>query len=247
MIDDMRISIDLSESVKVKAIGKAVCVAELCTQLCWLGSTLRHSPYDKLCIVRPEISLQRGISPNTPPIVNAPGIYTSEEDKSKLRDITIAVQFQSRPFKAGESGPSLPDGICWHAMFHNQTLVDQYPILARNNNEKGLETSFPMMTAVAQTDVATEYNGTLVLKGVRSMLVPTSCIESSVVWHYMSSGKTRMSYFDFKKQCATTVSTEELGLGRIDSKELRHFVGWASNITTHLGKRQLGNDLTNIY
>lgn len=90
------------------------------------------------------------------------------------------------------------DGTCWHAMFRNPVVVNGFLILARHENEQGLELPLNIMSILAEAHFATRYNTTLVLKGLCTMLVPICQTKRSITWHFLfnKDGK-RIPYYSF--------------------------------------------------
>ncbi|KEF51826.1 uncharacterized protein A1O9_12163 [Exophiala aquamarina CBS 119918] len=107
-------------------------------------------------------------------------------------------------------------------MFRNPMVVNGFPILARHENEQGLEISLGIMSILAEAHFATHYNTTLVLKGLCTMLVPTRRTDRSITWHFLlNENGMRIPYFSFRERCP-------------EDGDIRHFVGWVSDITRHL-------------
>jgi hypothetical protein len=68
------------------------------------------------------------------------------------------------------------------------------------------------------------------------MLVPTRKTERSITWHFLfnESGK-RIPYYSLRDRCPGWVDTENVSAGLVEAGNFRNFVGWASNITRHIG------------
>lgn len=88
--------------------------------------------------------------------------------------------------------PDERSASCWQAMFLNPLIVNGFPILARPENEPGLELPLGMMSDLAETHFATHYGSTLVLKGPCTMLVPTYRAERSITGRACKPREPRM-------------------------------------------------------
>lgn len=203
----------------IVARGGQAALTELCEQLAWLGAALRSSP------------VTFGVSLSTPSIVAFKVAYSS----SPVPSITVQLGFTvTSSLDHGLSADI--DGTCWHAMFRNPVVVNGFPILARHENEQGLELPLDMMGILAEAHFATRYDTTLVLKGLCTMLVPTGQTERSITWHFIfnEDGK-RLPYYSFRERCPGWIGTDKVSTGLLEDGNVRNFVGWASNITRHLG------------
>lgn len=203
----------------VRARGGQAALTELCQQLAWLGSALR-SPlssrlpvqawtWDALTIVR-------------------------DSDSPKEEPIRWSLSFQV--LCDWPLNPVRLYGTCWHNMFHSPVIAYNFPIRARDNGARGLEVPFDMMIKLAEAQFATPYDGTLVLKGLCTLLVPTLQTEEFVNWHFMHTSGKRIPYHAFRKAGKEFVSITALGISQLQSGGFRNFVGWASDITRHLGQ-----------
>lgn len=212
-MDGTEIEINLGScQTSVRARGSQAALTELCEELSWLGAALRTSPMSSgLCAVTPQLELSS----------NCMGHITAQ---MRFDVIPILNEFNTI------------EGTCWHSMFRNPMVVGGFPILARHENERGLEISLGMMNMLAEVHFATQYDSTLILKGLCTMLVPTRKTEHSITWHFLfnKQGK-RIPYYTFRKSCGKCVGTEELDIRHLEDAGLRNFVGWASDITRHLG------------
>lgn len=137
------------------ARGGQAALIELCEQLAWLGAALRTSP------------VSFGISLATP------SITTSKDtcSKSGVPSITVQLGFVIAPL-LGHGLRTDVDGTCWHAIFHNPMVVSGFPILARYNDEQGLELPLDVMSTIVETHLATHYDTILVLKDSVPCLFP---------------------------------------------------------------------------
>lgn len=200
----------------VDATATAESLAKLGEQLAWLGAAL-NIPRDQLglALCTPSVKVLK---------TEAFALKTSKA-------INILISFSHQ--KANTT--SVSTGTCWHKMFKSAVVVDGFPRKERKNNEAGLDLSLEMMIALGAAPYATEWDGTLVLKGFSTMFVATQHHEESIVWHFMSNPeKKHISYDAIEKDCPKSPSAG-VPLELLDNSETRHFVGWVSSVTRHLG------------
>jgi len=214
--DGTEVEIDLSsQTAHIVTRGSQAAIVELCELFAWLGAALRTSPISSgICVVTPSIK------------------------DAHFSDITSSITARIA-FTTNSQDRDSPDVkcTCWHAMFRNPVVVDGFPILARHENEHGLEMPIDMLCTLAETHFATRYDATLVLKGVCTMLVPTQQTDRSITWHFMfNEDGERIPYYAFRQRCPTWIGVDKVSIERLEHQRLRNFVGWVSNITRHFGK-----------
>lgn len=204
----------------IESYGGQATQTELCEQLAWLGAALRTSPFSSgICITTPNIA-------------------ALENPRSSNQEPSILVRIEFAAISLGDHHNLLTDvnGTCWQPMFRNPVVVNGFPILARHENEPGLELSFEIMSTLAEAHFATHYDTTLVLKGICTMLVPTRLTEHSITWHFLyNEDGERIPYYSFRERCPGWVGIDEVNINLLQIGNVRNFVGWASNITRHLG------------
>jgi hypothetical protein len=199
------------------ARGGQAALAEVCEQLAWLGAALRPSPVSSgICFASSSITATR-----------------DTHLSSAVPSVTVQMNFPITP--APDRMLSM-EGTCWHAMFRNPVVASGFPILARHEDERGLELPFDVMSLLAETQHATSYNATLILKGLCTMLIPTRQTKHSITWHfvYNENGK-RIPYYSFRERCPDWISIDKVSADLVEIGNVRNFVGWASDITRHLG------------
>ncbi|KAF1976108.1 hypothetical protein BU23DRAFT_631482 [Bimuria novae-zelandiae CBS 107.79] len=99
----------------------------------------------------------------------------------------------------------------WHAMFHSPVIADGFPILAREQQEKGLKLPFSMMIELAGAQTATEY-------------------DESLKW---------MPYYAFNNQCRTYINNKKLKAHGLQHGSFHHFFGWTTSVTRHFGTKDV--------
>ncbi|KAL3468786.1 hypothetical protein BJX99DRAFT_242696 [Aspergillus californicus] len=203
----------------IKARGSQAGLTELGEQLAWLAAALHPSPEPLgVCHATPEI------------IVFKPIYYFSSVPSIMIR---IKPSFKRCPDQRTPTGET---GTCWHGLFRNPVVVDGFPIRARPRDQRGLELSLEMMTVLAEAPYATPYDTTLILKGPCTMLVPTAQAAESVTWHFLYNADGRcMPCYAFRQRCPNWINTDQVNIDLLERRGVRHFVGWASTITRHLG------------
>lgn len=208
----------LPQKTAVTACGDQAALLELCEQLAWLGAALRPSP------------ISHGVSVATPQ-VQVWKDDTGDGDKPK---VLAHIGFSMSPVVHHDTSAQL-NGACWHSIFLNPVIVEGFPIPTRHEEQQGLEIPMELMIALAETDYATHYDETFLLKGTCTMLVPTK-IKQTIIWHFLSnSDGESMPYHAFKERCPSWTAINKTSHSWSSISEMRNFVGWASQITRHLG------------
>ncbi|KUJ14213.1 uncharacterized protein LY89DRAFT_720573 [Mollisia scopiformis] len=189
----------------VNARGTMSRLANVGEQLSWMGASCRSSLLtSKICYCTPFIVTARSFVPS----FFIDFTYQDLEDDSQ-------------------------NGSCWRQLFKNPVVARGFPILARINDEKGLEIPLNMMAGLGGAERATVFNGQLVVKGFSTMFVPTRRISSSILWHFLfNRDNSRISYSAAKQLVAgqdpVTVDYQCLPTARM-------FLGWASSVQLHTG------------
>ncbi|KAF1846467.1 uncharacterized protein K460DRAFT_417538 [Cucurbitaria berberidis CBS 394.84] len=152
----------VGSQTQVLALVDQASGTELCEQLSWLGSAFISSP------------MLTGVVHTSPYI-----------DHAKVGHI-LRVRIKFKDTLPHENRyPQESISSCWHAMFCNPTVVEGFPVLARDDNEQGLQLPFSMLHTLAEVQYLTCYNGTMILKGLCTLLVPTRKSDRSVTWHFL--------------------------------------------------------------
>jgi len=180
----------------------------------WLGAALTYSTDRECSTITPTIKVSEDLS---------------------WGPIIIYLSFRMTTFSYPGFSTVL-ESTCWHAMFRHPVIVDGFPIPARHENERGLEIPLDMMSTLAEAHFATVYNSTLILKGLCTMLVPTRQTKDSISWHFLfNENGDRIPYYAFRERCGRWIDTDKVNTKHVEAGDVRHFVGWTSNITRHLG------------
>jgi len=196
----------------VEAKGSILALAELGEQLAWLGAACRQAATDQIAYCTPIIRVDGGST----------GSFTLDYAESNL---------ETDVKKAQENG------TCWHALFKNPVIVPRYPILARADQERGLEIPLGMMAGLAEATHATDFDGGIVIKGFSAMFIPTARIDRSVLWHLIYDEKgDRLSYCSVNEHTRCPITTGSEGVDFSLLSFSRNFLGWASFAVLKAGK-----------
>lgn len=109
-------------------------------------------------------------------------------------------------------------------------MVEGYPILAKHEQELGVEMPLSMIARLAGIERANEFDSKVFIKGFSAMLIATRITRDLLVWHYLySRSGERISYLDNPLQVSNDIS-----LLQLDS--VRHVVGWCADCIYYAGK-----------
>lgn len=128
----------------------------------------------------------------------------------------------------------LSENECWHLLFRNVSIADEFFVPKRLNGESGLEIPLALMVLLGDTPWADTFNNKFMLKGFSSSFVPKRILEGSILWHFQRD--TDGAFLPYasgsgsclKKNIVTSVDVAWL-------YQQRHFVGWTGNAEVHLG------------
>lgn len=197
-------------NVRILASGSEPRIADIGEILAWIGAALRESPHpDMMAILTPRITRKLNSCPTF------------------ILDAAVDV------LTSGRKDGNL-NGTCWHYMIRNPVVVKGFPILRRENEERGLEMPLQLMAKLGNAERATVFHGGLVIKGHSTMFVPTRSVKQSVVWHFLfREDETRIPYLEASKLCNGRLSTEEFDASHLEIS--RNFVGWSSSVHVQTG------------
>jgi hypothetical protein len=193
----------------VEVFGTGDSIAEIGELLGWLGAALRSSPY------------QDAPAYTTPVISSIPTIQ-----------LGCKIEFTTRK---GSDPLEDENGQCWHDMFRNPVIVNGYPIPKRSKRHTGIEISLDIMAAIAGAQRVINFLGKIFIKGFCTMLIPTDRIDDIVIWHLLfNKNGSHISYIDPRIRSLARPSVDSLRLSELEN--LRHIVGWCSNMKNYAGK-----------
>jgi hypothetical protein len=204
----------------VEALGTGESVAEIGELLAWLGAALRSSPYEV------------GVAYCTPYISD---VYVNNDLQLKSRplpgtDVRCKIDFK---VDSRDKVLKLSNGQCWHNMFRNPVVVKGYPIPRRSEPHTGLEIPLNMMAGLIRTQRIDSFNGKLYIKVFAAMLVPTKNCADLLIWHLLyNEDGTRISYLDNSSPHTENVSV-------LDLVNVRHVIGWCSEVRNYAGTKDV--------
>lgn len=208
-----------STSFEVSATGISDSLVEVAQQFGWLGAALRPSPF------------KSGIALCTPSIRNL-RIHKgdSTDDRAYQNICTViscVIDFDiQEPLSKIQRGP----GHCWHDMFRNPVMVIGFPIFAKHKGGLGLELPLNVLSFMAGSKYASEFDSKVFIKGFSVMLIATDISKDLLIWHYYfnPTGK-RISYFDHSLNDVEAIGLQPLGVSR-------HIVGWCRQCNSYAGQ-----------
>ena len=114
-------------------------------------------------------------------------------------------------------------GLCWHDMFKNPVMVAGWPILPKPEPGLGVEMPLNMISRLAGSNRANQFNQQVCIKGFATMVVAARIIGEIVVWHYcFNKYGLRIAYFDNGIEL-----NDNITLNQLSGK--RHLVGWCTS------------------
>jgi hypothetical protein len=139
----------------------------------------------------------------------------------------------------GDQSSYVNESSCWEELFEGKVIAQSFPILARSEEQKGLEMSVEHMAALGNATFMNVFYGLPVLKGFWTMFAATKVAENWVQWHFLSSqGEGRLSYKEAMKLGVKEEHDSNYLLTIV--KKPRHFVGWASSVIKSAGRKVPG-------
>lgn len=205
----------------VKAYGIAASIAETGEQLTWLGAALRASPRrNRLIICTPTIKIYQ----NSPPLCQS--LNSSSTNIIYKLGFTLEKDIHA---------PTRVNGQCWHSLFRNPVIVKGYPIPRRIEWDTGLEISLNIMAGLVQSQHISQFKEKLYIKGFSMMIIPIQQTGEALYWHLLySKNGHRISYLD------DNIRQQKQDIKQTDMENLRHILGWCSEIEFHAGKHSYG-------
>lgn len=203
----------------VHATGIGDSLAEVAQQFAWLGAALRPSPFESgIAMCSPAIRI---------PSLKNITLEGKPFDSGPYAEISCVIEFDiQEPLSGAQKGA----GHCWHSMFRNPVMVKGYPIMAKHKSDLGLEMPLNVMSALAGSKYANEFDGKTFIKGFSTMLIAAEVSKDLLLWHYyFNVTGERISYLDHNLK-----SVEAIGLQRLGAA--RHVVGWSRECNSYAGR-----------
>jgi hypothetical protein len=154
-------------------------------------------------------------------------VYLDElqDARDGILEFIVAVNVENPSPNEGRS--------CWNSIVGSTTLIVGFPILRRENEERGLEISVQLMTALVGIPEAVTYITGYVFKGKYHAFIPVGKSETSIQWHLINTYPKRLKWTDIDEHCPGRISVD---LDSDDASHARNFLGWCSPIICLLGK-----------
>ncbi|KAL2064681.1 hypothetical protein VTL71DRAFT_3819 [Oculimacula yallundae] len=177
--------------------------AKAASAISWLCSALRSSPH----------------------IPVACSTASVEAVKSKSTELIIQIL-------SGDLQVIIDDQACWHPLFPHTVLAEGYPIRDRVEG-KGLDISFGNMAMMGQSLRLVEYDGGLILEGLRAFLIPKALLsDGSVQWHFehkrLGHCRKPRKLFEVLRQVHLIKRYKSLDVEDLIGR--RCFLGWADEV-----------------
>lgn len=205
----------------VEIIGTGHSIVGIGGQFAWLGAALRSSPYED------------GIACCTPFISNTSAGSTPHVSGTlPLREIACEIDFAMRE---GNGHLGSFDGQCWHNLFRNPVIVEGYPILPRPEHSLGLEIPLDIVTALTQTQYASNFDSKLIIRGFSVVLLTTRQVGGILIWHLLFNEDG--GYFSIADpRIRSILGACQVKINNFDLRKYRHVIGWCSNVRSYAGK-----------
>jgi len=217
LFDGTELEISVRNSrVIVEVTGVDTALVEIGEQFAWLGAACQAPSTDEMRSSTAKISWLW-----EPDLMEESFYRKRSSGRSSGADFNLTFSLEGLESDEGEFPEN---GTCWYSLFRNSVLVKGFPILARKHKEKGLEIPLNMMAGLGEASRATNFDGSLVIKGFSTMFVPTG----------RTQNQSRISYLCARERCSNQVLMEIGDALLLEST--RHFVGWASSAVTRTGK-----------
>jgi hypothetical protein len=203
----------------IHATGIGDSLVEIAQQFAWLAAALRSSPFES------------GIAMCSPVIRNSSlkdiTLQDEASDSESYAEISCVIGFDiQEPLNGAQGGA----GHCWHSMFRNPVMVEGYPIMAKHKSGLGLEMPLNVMSRLAGSKYANEFDGKTFIKGFSAMLIATEVSKDLLLWHYyFNVTGERISYLDHDLKTSEVISLQQLGAAR-------HVVGWCRECDSYVGR-----------
>lgn len=198
-------TVEVDECVNFDIYGRPEEVTALVQGLAWLGAVLRSNPKDMRC----------------------PTYWKPITEDVDGKDGELTIRYDWVHLDPTET-------LCWLSLFTNPSIANGFMIPDRGA-EIGLEIPLQMMAALVGTDLATDFDGGVVMKGYSSMFIPVKRVENRVQWHYVSNSDPyeRLTFQGGISKCSARLLNDRLSLD--DVYFARNFVGWCSTASTVIG------------
>ncbi|KAK4224029.1 hypothetical protein QBC38DRAFT_34047 [Podospora fimiseda] len=206
--------------LSIQAFGDPFSIAELGTQLAWLGGALFPSTSAGPVSCHPSARFE----------------VAQDADQDSPPAITCWIDYRTY-IPEVQSDNSIPPGSCWRAVFGNISVVDGFPIPHRKRQNSGMEATVGIMAALTNVRKLVKFCGMTFIKGFSAMLTAVEVTADTVYWHlFFNKDGDHISYADPRVPLGSPDSD-----GRdvnIDDPNTRHILGWCVDIKNCTGSRE---------
>ncbi|KAK8179759.1 uncharacterized protein BKA78DRAFT_66317 [Phyllosticta capitalensis] len=135
-------------------------------------------------------------------------------------------------------------GTCWHGLFRSPVIARGYPhanggdLNLKIPGDLGLEMPLDLMAVMLGTSLATEFNGSLIIKGFSAILIATKLLGNGTMqWHLIrNEDGSHLGYNDPRIAQLQASQTRKIGLLELSSPSVkRHVVGWCALAQSNTG------------
>lgn len=209
---------DLTSHVSVTVVANHKVHEQVASAFAWICAAIRYSPHEQVVYSTSSI----------------------EATKEAAAGPKIAIRMANLE-------PLQTDQPCWHPLLPHAVIAKGFPIGDRMHG-KGLEISFADMTLLSQSMSFTEYDGGLIVEGLRSVLIPIGLLQDGALqWHLEYKRRAK----EPKKRSVSeifemaNISKWYRVLLPYELIEKRCFVGWTEEIAVIIGTEEFSS--TNVY
>jgi hypothetical protein len=212
MLDTNTDSQSLLSKASVVVLANHAVHEQIASALSWISAAIRHSPYDI--------------------VVHSSTLVSAVKSSGSTHRIAI---------RMAELKEIKTDQPCWHSLLPHAVIAKGFPIRERNSGI-GLDINFADMALLSASMSFSEYEGGLVVEGLRSLLIPKKMIpeDNAIQWHLEYKRRSNPP----QKRSVSQIFTETLihqwhkVRNSEELSEKRCFLGWAEDILVMVGTRQ---------
>lgn len=137
-----------------------------------------------------------------------------------------------------------PVKACWHPLLRHTALAKGFPIRSRLEG-RGLEISFADMALLSHSLSFIEYDGGLVVEGLRSILIPTELLpkDMALQWHFEEKHDQKPRRNNRVSDMLKPEKIPKRHKEQIPQRliEMRCFLGWTEDATIDIGSKKYSN------
>ncbi|KAI0022433.1 hypothetical protein F4780DRAFT_197425 [Xylariomycetidae sp. FL0641] len=210
------------DCAEIMATGEVYAIAELGEQLAWLSASLTSAyAHDRLlCQYPASCEILTDYRTSQGPF-----------DLARVNSCVFTLEGTEVPKNPTDS--DIP-GKCWMGLFGNPILVNGYPIPIRTKHQTGIEIPLNVMADLANARKVEEYEGSILLKGLSTVVMVTGRDHEAVYWHQISNPDgSSIALSD--ERIKDTLAKHPVSLKLSDLKNSRHCLGWCADVENITG------------